>query len=119
MIGNYVRTAAIGLFNGLMTMTKAEKDSQRALEEDDKRRAEEQIQKEKYFRKRMKELKEIENERFREEQDKRLKAEEALDHVLTVGGHELLQKIYKNNEEYLQAPSPTNLEKKINIYLLR
>lgn len=108
MIGNYMRTAAIGLLNGWKTMTKAELDAQRALEEDDKRREKEQAEKEKNFIRKLEELRAFENERFKAEQEKRLKAEEALDYLLNLSGAEIMNKIKENNDR-IQMES--NLEK--------
>lgn len=93
-----------GVVEGWNAPTQAEQDAQRALEADDKRRADEQAHKEAGFKRREAELRATAEERLNNEKLMREQAEDALDFVLSVGGPELLLAVQQASKEREQAP---------------
>lgn len=101
---NTAKGIFIGMVEGWNSLTQAEKDAQRALDDDDRRRAEEQARKEAEFKRRETELRATAEELLNNEKLKREQAEDALDFVLKVGGPELLLAVQQAGKEREQAP---------------
>lgn len=100
-LGNMAKTIKTGLFTGWNQLTPAEQDAQRALKEYDQNLEAEKLKN----RREQERLRKKYEARLLQEQEQRKRAEEALDHVLKVGGGHLKRKLDKANE----TPQPTRL----------
>lgn len=100
-IGNLAKVIRNGLFTGWNQLTPAEQDAQRALKEYDQNLEAEKLKN----RREQERLRKKYEARLLQEQEQRKKAEEALDHVLKIGGSHLKRQLDKANG----TPQPTRL----------